>query len=77
MFYVIEIATGDSRIAGKAVYEYPSQIKAEASFHKKVGAAMDSDLYDTHTALVIDINGAVYASHFYTKPVEEPAPAEE
>lgn len=67
MYYVIEIAVGDAAIAGKAVYEYADKTKAEAAYHKKIGTAMDSDLYTAHTALIIDAAGAVYGSHYFTR----------
>lgn len=70
-YYVIEIATGDSKIAGKSVYEYNQdnsqdpKKKALASFHKKVGTSMDSDLYKTDLLLVIDEKGIVIERNYY------------
>lgn len=72
MFYTIEITTGDSKIAGKAVYEYATETEAIATFHSKLGTAMKSALYDSSLVMVIDSNGAVYRSEKYTKPVVEP-----
>lgn len=34
-YYVIEIATGDSKIAGKAIYEYATKNEALASYLNK------------------------------------------
>ena len=67
MFYVIEIASGDPAISGKAVYEYADKTKAEAAYHKKIGTAMDSELYTAHTAIIIDNEGAVYGSHYFAR----------
>ena len=35
-FYVIEIAEGDSKIAGKGTYEYNTLDEAVATFHSKM-----------------------------------------
>ena len=71
MFYVVEITTGDSKIAGKAVYEYATETEAIATFHSKLGTAMKSELYDCSLVMVIDSNGAVYRSEKYTKPAPQ------
>ena len=77
MFYVIEVTTGDSKVSGKAVYEYATLNEAVASYHKKMGTAMGSDLYNSELVMVVDSEGAVYRSEKYTKPVaEEPVEAE-
>lgn len=76
MFYVIEIATGDSKIAGKSVYEYATEVEAVASFHSKMGSAMKSDLFDSELLLVIDSTGKVIKREQYTKYVPE-EPTEE
>lgn len=69
MFYVIEIATGDSAIAGKGIYEYATEKEAVATFHSKMGTAMKSDLYATELLLVIDDRGTVLKREKYSKPV--------
>lgn len=69
MFYLIEIAKGDSKIEGKAVYEYQTENEAIASFHSKMGSAMKSDLYDSELLLVIDSNGTVVKREKYSKPI--------
>ena len=74
MFYVIEITTGDPKIAGKAVYQYATIDEATATFHSKLGAAMKSDLYTSELVLVIGEDGEVIRSEKYTKPA--PAPTE-
>lgn len=68
MFYVLEVSTGDSKIAGKAVYQYPTITEAVATFHSKLGAAMKSDLYDSELIMVIEANGSVVCSERYIKP---------
>lgn len=64
-FYVIEIAEGDAKIKGKAVYEYATKNEAIASFHKKLGVAMNSELYTSDLVMVIDSDGFMYALEKY------------
>lgn len=73
-YYVFEVATGDSKIAGKGVYEYNTLNEAVANFHSKLGIAMKSDLYDSDLVMVINAEGGVHKVEKYTKPVviEEP-----
>ena len=68
MFYVIEISTGDAKIAGKAIYQYNTIDEAVATFHSKLGTAMKSDLYETELVLVIGEDGEVMRAEKYTKP---------
>lgn len=85
MFYIIEVSTGDSRIAGKAIYDRETLEKAVALFHQKLATAMNSDLYTSQLCVVMDSHGAVHRSEEYIapvkpvteEPIEEPAPAEE
>lgn len=65
MFYVLEVAHGDSKIEGKAVYEYATLNEAVAVFHSKLGTAMKSDLYTDSLVMVIGADGAVYRSEKY------------
>lgn len=65
MFYLIEISTGDTKIQGKAIYEYDSLDKAVANFHSKLGVAMKSELYKTELVMVIDENGSVWKVEKY------------
>lgn len=74
MFYVIEISTGDAKIAGKAIYQYDTIEAAVGAFHSKLGTAMKSDLYTSALVLVIGADGEVMRSEKYTKPA--PAPTE-
>lgn len=71
MFYLIEIATGDSKVAGNAVYQYETEQMAVATFHQKMGTAMKSALYDSELLMVIDENGTVIKREQFLKPVEE------
>lgn len=74
-YYVLEIAEGDPKIEGKAVYEYDSLNKALANFHKKIGNARDSKMYKSVLVMVINSNGGIHASEQYT--AEESAPEQE
>lgn len=79
-YYIIEISEGDSKIAGKAMYEYEtSRNKAEAMFHKKIGTAMDSELYTEHRIALMNSTMAVEMSHVFVRPqtVEPEVPAKE
>lgn len=71
MFYVIEIATGDSKIAGKSIYEYETEQLAVATFHAKMGTAMKSALYTSELLLVIDDSGNLIKREQYTRTEEE------
>lgn len=71
MFYVIEISKGDSKIAGKSIYEYETEQLAVASFHTKMGTAMKSDLYTSELLLVIDDSGNLIKREQYTRTEEE------
>lgn len=75
MFYLIEIAAGDSKIAGKAVYAYDTATEAVASFHSRMGSAMKSELYTSELLLVIDESGKVLKREKYAAsiPAEEDA----
>lgn len=57
-YFVIEIATGDTKIAGKGIYEFATRKEAVASFHSKLGVAMKSDLYESDLIMVINETGA-------------------
>lgn len=64
-FYVIEISEGDSKIAGKSIYEYDTKNKAIATFHRKLGTAMSSELYTAEQILVINSNNVIIACEKY------------
>lgn len=69
-YYVTEIVEGDSKVAGKGVYEYDDKNKAIASFHKKIGTAMDSELYKSHICSVIDSEGGiVQLPNYFSRPI--------
>lgn len=64
-FYVIEISEGDTKIKGKAMYEYDNKNSAIATFHKKLGTAMASDLYATEQIMVVNSNNVVICCEKY------------
>lgn len=64
-FFVIEIAEGDSKIAGKGIYAYEEEKQAVASFHSKLGVAMKSELYTADLVMVIDKDGKVLKREKY------------
>lgn len=69
-YYVVEISEGASSIAGKAVYEFSTLNDAIASFHKKLGTAMSSDLYTSDLVMVINSVGGVHKSEYYIVETE-------
>lgn len=69
-YYLIEIADGDAKIAGKSIYEYTDQTLAIANFHSKLGAAMKSDLFTHEQLMVIDSFNNILASNTFDRPVE-------
>lgn len=70
MFYVIEISTGDSKVAGKSIYSYETEQMAVATFHQKMGTAIKSDLYDSELLMVIDENGNIIKRERFVRPIE-------
>lgn len=74
-FYLTEIAKGDKAISGAGIYTYQDTKrdeawrKAVASFHKKMGTAMSSDLYDSELLYIVDDNGTMLMSERYDRPV--------
>lgn len=70
-WYLIEVAEGDSKISGKAVYEYENKSDAVANFHSKLGNAMKSELYTSELVMVINSKGELYMSEVFVRTVEE------
>lgn len=70
-YYVVEISEGDTKIAGKAIYEFTSEKDAVASYHSKMGNAMKSNLYLSELIIVIDENGLVIKRDKYTNTISE------
>lgn len=66
-YFVIEIATGDSKIAGKGIYEFNTENEAVASFHSKLGTAMKSELYETELIMVVDSEGKLIKREKYNR----------
>lgn len=71
-YYVIEIAEGDSKIAGKGIYEYATRKEALASFHLKLGTAMKSDLYTREQILVLNSANGIEESDEHVAATSEP-----
>lgn len=69
-YYLIEISTGDAKVAGKGIYEFDTLQQAVANFHSKLGTAMKSDLYDSDQLMVIDSNNNVVKAETYKKEYE-------
>lgn len=76
-YYVLVISNGDSKIAGKAVYEYDNKHDAVASFHGELSKGMKSDLYTDVLAMVVDSEGGVHAVSKEVGKYVEPQPVEE
>lgn len=70
-YFVLEISTGDSKIAGKSVYEYDTADAAIAAWHQKLATAMRSEMYETELVMVVNDHGAVIKAERYERPVEE------
>lgn len=74
-YYVTEISKGDKSIAGFSIKEVTydndkeALIHAEAAFHKKIGTAMDSSLYDSDLVYVTDENGTQLFSKKFTRSI--------
>lgn len=71
LYFVVEIATGDSKIAGKGIYEYTNLTDAMASFHKRLGVAMGSTLYTSDLVMVINSSGGVHANEYFVRETVE------
>lgn len=67
MYYVIEIAKGDAKVAGKGVYDYQTLDEAVGAWHAKLGTAMKSDLYSSDLCIVVGDDGACYRSERHVK----------
>lgn len=81
-FYVVEITTyNDGTPDAKGVYEYEdlddkaAETKAMASYHKKMGGAMDNEKYETELIIVSNsIGGILKVDYFNRNPQPEPTP---
>lgn len=72
-YYVIEIADGDAKIKGKSIYEYDDKTKALASYHKKLGTAMDSELYTSEQIICVDSDNGILAMDKFVRTESEVA----
>ena len=73
-FYLVEISEGDSKVSGKSIYEYETLNDAVATFHSKLGMAMNSELYTSELIMVINSEGGVHKQEKFIRevdPVEE------
>lgn len=68
-YYVVKIAKGDTEIAGKGIYEYATLNEAEGNFHRQIGTAKLSELYDYELAMVISSDGNIYGTEVHKKEV--------
>lgn len=64
-YYLIEVADGDEKIKGKAIYSYETKKEAMANFHSKLGNAMKSELYTSERIAVINDTMAIEISEVY------------
>lgn len=78
-FYVVEITTyNDGTKDAKGVYEYEDEAKAMASYHKKMGGAMDTEKYETELIIVSNsIGGILKVDYFNRHPQPETTEASE
>lgn len=76
-YYILVIANGDSKIAGKSVYEYDNEHDAVASFYGELSKAMKSDLYIDAVVVLVDSNGVPVKSEKVSGKYVEPQPVEE
>ena len=68
-FYVVEISEGDSKVSGKSIYEYETLNDAVATFHSKLGMAMNSELYTSELIMVINSEGGVHKQEKFIREV--------
>lgn len=72
-FYVVEITTYNNGTPdAKGVYEYANENAAMASYHKKMGGAMDNENYETEMIIVVNsIGGILKVDYFNRHPESE------
>lgn len=83
-FYVTEFVEGDPKVAGISCATFTNtnmdkaKAAAVASWHKRLGIAGASDLYDSDLCMVIDsADGTIVKREKYVKVVEpKPEPEE-
>ena len=73
-YFLIEIAEGDAKIAGKGIYEYATRNEAIANFHSKMGTAMKSELYTREQLIVINSANGVEVAEVFERPQPQPEP---
>lgn len=70
-YFLIEIAEGNSKIAGYAVYKYETRNEAIATFHQKMGNAMKSELYTKEQLMVVDSENCQIISEVFDRNLVE------
>lgn len=72
-FYVIEITTYNNETPdAKGVYEYSNENAAMASYHNKMGGAMNNENYETELLIVVNsIGGILKVDYFNRHPESE------
>lgn len=68
-YFLIEISEGDSKIAGKGMYEFATRDEAVANFHSKLGVAMKSELYTREQIMVVNSYNGVEVAEVYERPI--------
>lgn len=76
-FYVIEIATGDAKIAGTGMYGPYDENMAIATWHGKLSTARKSPLFTSDLVVVMNADGVVTKVEKYEVPAVEENPDEE
>lgn len=70
-YYVIEVTKyADGTADSKAIYTYDDETKAVATFHQKMGGAMESANYAFELVQVINDYGVVIESKHFERRVE-------
>lgn len=76
MFFINQYIVDNTGKLTKAAYDRETMYEAQAEFHKRQGNAMASSTTVSTLCMIIDENGAVYASEKAVKPAVEPAAEE-
>lgn len=72
MFYINQYIKKTDGTTTKAAYERETLYDAQAEYHRRQGDAMKASDTVSTLCMIIDDNGAVYASEKAVKPVTEP-----
>lgn len=77
MFYINQYIKKTDGTTTKAAYERKTLYDAQAEYHRRQGNAMAASDTVSTLCMIIDDNGAVYASEKAVKPVEPTEPTTE